>query len=89
VAADAPATYDSGTQTIGVDVGTGATQAAAGDHEHSGTYVAVTDLTASGKGFIEHGSTAATARPTGYASVEWFGTIEPDNWIDGDTWNSP
>jgi hypothetical protein len=38
VAADPPATYDSGTQTIGVDVGTGAAQAAAGDHAHTGTY---------------------------------------------------
>ncbi len=36
VAADAPATYNSGTQTIGVDVGTGSTQVAAGNHTHSG-----------------------------------------------------
>lgn len=36
VAATAPATYNAGTQTIGVDVGTGAAQAAAGNHTHSG-----------------------------------------------------
>lgn len=36
VTADAPATYNSGTQTIGVDVGTGSTQVAAGNHTHSG-----------------------------------------------------
>jgi hypothetical protein len=50
---------------------------------------AVIDLDVSGKGFVNHGSTASTARPSGYASVEWYGTVEPDNWIDGDTWNDP
>jgi hypothetical protein len=44
---------------------------------------------ASMKGFVNHGSTAGTARPAGYGSVEWFGTVEPTNWIDGDTWNDP
>lgn len=48
-----------------------------------------TALAASGKGYVEHGAVANTARPTGYASVEWYGTVEPDNWIDGDTWNDP
>ena len=38
------------------------------------------------KGFINHGSNAATARPAGYASVEWYGTVEPTNAINGDTW---
>lgn len=36
VTATAPATYNSGTQTIGVDIGTGPTQVAAGNHTHSG-----------------------------------------------------
>lgn len=47
------------------------------------------DLSVAGKGFIAHGSTAGTTRPAGFASVEWFGTVEPLNWIDGDTWIDP
>ncbi len=38
------------------------------------------------KGHINHGGTAATARPSGFTSVEWSGTIEPTNSINGDTW---
>lgn len=39
-----------------------------------------------GKGYINHGSTAGTSRPTGFASIEWHGSVEPSNAIDGDTW---
>lgn len=45
-----------------------------------------THITASGKGYVNHGATAGTARPTGYASVEWFGSVEPTNSVNGDTW---
>jgi hypothetical protein len=45
-----------------------------------------THITASGKGFVNHGSTAGTARPSGYASVEWYGSVTPSNAITGDTW---
>lgn len=38
------------------------------------------------KGHIEHGATAATARPTGFTSVEWVGSVEPTNAENGDTW---
>lgn len=48
--------------------------------------VTTVDLTVSGKGYVNHGSTAATARPSGYASIEWYGSVQPDNWIAGDTW---
>lgn len=41
---------------------------------------------ASGKGYVNHGAVSGTARPTGYASIEWVGSIEPTNAIDGDTW---
>ena len=66
-------------------------------HDGSGTAhatqfagkVSTSVLSASGKGYVAHGSTASTARPSGYASVEWFGTVEPTNWIAGDTWNRP
>lgn len=37
------------------------------------------------KGFVRHGSDAAAPRPSGYASIEWLGSVEPDNAIDGDT----
>lgn len=42
-----------------------------------------------GKGFVNHGSTAATARPSGFASVDWYGTVEPDNAVEGDQWIDP
>jgi hypothetical protein len=46
-------------------------------------------LTSNGKGFVNHGSTAGTARPTGFASIEWYGTVTPSNAIVGDTWVNP
>ena len=45
-----------------------------------------TELKGSGKGFVNHGVTAGTARPTGHASIEWVGSVEPTNAVDGDTW---
>ena len=41
---------------------------------------------ANAKGFVNHGATAGTARPTGYASIEWTGSVEPTNMENGDTW---
>lgn len=38
------------------------------------------------KGVINHGAVASTARPSGYASVEWIGSVTPTNAINGDTW---
>lgn len=32
---------------------------------------------------VDHGATASTARPTA-SMVIWRGTVEPDNWVDGD-----
>ena len=46
----------------------------------------LSERSGSGKGFVNHGATAGTARPAGYASVEWVGSVEPTNAIDGDTW---
>lgn len=46
-------------------------------------------LAASGKGFVNHGATAGTARPVGYVSVEWLGSVQPSNWVAGDTWVRP
>lgn len=44
------------------------------------------DLATNAKGFVNHGSTASTARPSGYVSVEWYGSVEPENAVAGDTW---
>ena len=40
----------------------------------------------SGKGYVEHGSNPNVARPTGYASVEWVGSVAPLYAIASDTW---
>lgn len=56
-----------------------------GDQDLSGLVTSST-ISTSGKGFINHGSTAGTARPTGFASIEWFGSVEPTNMANGDTW---
>jgi hypothetical protein len=56
------------------------------DDADAATVRATIDLDVSGKGYVNHGATAGTARPSGYASVEWHGSVEPTNWVDGDTW---
>ncbi len=38
------------------------------------------------KGYVNHGTNANAARPGGFISVEWFGSISPNNAINGDTW---
>lgn len=38
------------------------------------------------KGFVNHGSVASTARPAGYASIEWMGSVQPTNMTAADTW---
>lgn len=38
------------------------------------------------KGFKFHGASAGATRPAEFGSVEWMGTVEPTNMIDGDTW---
>lgn len=43
-------------------------------------------LALNAKGYVNHGATGSTARPSGYASVEWYGSVEPVNALDGDTW---
>jgi hypothetical protein len=36
--------------------------------------------------YVDHGSTASTARPAGTRPVIWRGTVEPTNMINGDEW---
>lgn len=40
-------------------------------------------------GYVAHGSTASTVRPSGFAAIVWVGTVEPDNWVAGDLWENP
>ena len=37
-------------------------------------------------GYVNHGSTAGTARPSGYAAIVWLGSVEPTNATNGDVW---
>lgn len=38
------------------------------------------------KGYCNHGAVGSTARPSGYASIEWYGSATPANAVAGDTW---
>lgn len=46
------------------------------------------DLTpgANGFGVVNHGAVASTPRPIGYLYIQWVGSVEPTNAINGDTW---
>lgn len=35
-------------------------------------------------GIVVHGSTAGAARPIGYTSIIWIGSVDPTNAIDND-----
>jgi hypothetical protein len=37
---------------------------------------------------VVHGSTASTARPSGYTAVTWIGSVEPTNATNDDVWVS-
>lgn len=39
-------------------------------------------------GVVNHGANATVARPTGYGSVIWIGTVAPSNRAVGDIWNN-
>lgn len=41
---------------------------------------------ANAKGFVNHGTNASMARPIGYASIEWYGSVAPSNATAADTW---
>jgi hypothetical protein len=50
------------------------------------TVADIEGLSTNGKGYVNHGEDAGEARPSGFASIEWHGSAEPENAIDGDTW---
>lgn len=37
-------------------------------------------------GTVIHGSDNTTARPNTYNSINWIGSVQPDNWLSGDSW---
>lgn len=43
-------------------------------------------ISASGLGYVNHGATAGTTRPTGYAAICWLGSVEPTNAVNNDIW---
>jgi len=83
-------------------LGNGVTQAAAGNHVHSGIYepaglVATHEAdttgvhglssTAACKGVAIHNGSTYPARPTGFASIEWIGPTDPGaSAQNNDTW---
>lgn len=92
-AAAAPADGDLATSETAVylDTTAGAPKVMAKGKDSAGTVYsrelsAGDKLAASGKGYVNHGATAGTARPAGYASVEWYGSVQPTNAAVGDTW---
>jgi hypothetical protein len=70
------ATYPSLTELSYVKGVTSAIQTQLGDKANS----------ANAMGSINHGATAGTARPTGYYSITWIGTVEPTNATNNDIW---
>ena len=55
-------------------------------HAHATNDAKVSFTKTNVKATINHGGTAGTARPTGFDSVEWIGTVEPSNAANDDTW---
>lgn len=41
---------------------------------------------ATSKGCVIHADDADVARPIGYGSVEWIGSVQPNNAVNNDTW---
>lgn len=57
-----------------------------GDKGDTGDAGVDATISANTKGFVAHGANANVARPAGYGSIEWIGSVEPANAVDGDTW---
>lgn len=50
------------------------------------TWAGITDKPTALWGGVNHGAVASTERPSGFAFIQWVGSVEPTNIIDGDTW---
>lgn len=68
------------------DAATATTDTEFAAHTDATTTVHGISDTAAIKGVVNHGADSGVARPGGFASVEWIGSVEPTNGIDGDTW---
>lgn len=85
---DAVTAGASATHSNSVAVGKGSVTAAAdqimlGTSAHS---VKIPGTLTDGKGYVNHGAVDTTPRPSGFVSIEWYGTVAPLNAITGDTW---
>lgn len=50
------------------------------------TFQTTEQMTNNGMGTCTHGSTAGTARPSGFKQITWFGSVAPTNMIENDIW---
>lgn len=55
-------------------------------HEDANSTQPTSAIADNTKGVIDHGAVASTVRPAEFFSVQWQGTVEPTNAINGDTW---
>jgi len=46
----------------------------------------IAGVKAGAMGVVIHGAVAATARPAGYATIQWIGSVQPTNMADNDFW---
>jgi hypothetical protein len=65
---------------------TGITYVYAGDHWEEDPGGGGGGPSANTKGFVFHGADPDVARPTGFTSVEWMGSVPPANAVTYDTW---
>jgi hypothetical protein len=60
------------------------TKASNDDFDTEWTAVGAGDMV---MGVVVHGSTAVTARPSGYEAITWIGSVEPSNADNDDIWH--
>ena len=53
-----------------------------GDNAHSESYAKEGNVI----GEVIHGNDSTVARPTGYSSIQWKGSVSPDHATDNDSW---
>lgn len=54
--------------------------------DDAGTSLNLSTLGSGAVGYVKHGATAGTARPSGYAVVLWEGSVTPTNASNDDLW---
>jgi hypothetical protein len=62
------------------------TQSAGNNSTRIATTAYADTIKAGAMGYVNHGSTAGTARPSGFAAITWYGSVQPTNATAGDIW---